>query len=186
MSAYVLCAMCRFSDAGNRGSIDTRGRPASEKRQGRKSRLVVQRRCGVRYGDLAAGLGLKGLGRSGCRGRLAANPGRADRGERSVGTLPDGICDADAGQSGGRAHRPMWIELCYIPKRQLRPARSMFSLSVFPGAGADPDLTRPLRSGFAVMPYSTPAPAARPRWRSVGEVHGGCLTPHCRRRRSRP
>ena len=94
--------LCRFSDAGNRGSIDTRGRPASEKRQGRKSRLVVQRRCGVRYGDLAAGLGLKGLGRSGCRGRLAANPGRADRGERSVGTLPDGICDADAGQSGGR------------------------------------------------------------------------------------
>jgi hypothetical protein len=28
--------------------------PASEKRQGRKSRSVVQRRCGVRYGDLAA------------------------------------------------------------------------------------------------------------------------------------
>ena len=27
--------LCRFSDAGNRGSIDRRGRPASEKRQGR-------------------------------------------------------------------------------------------------------------------------------------------------------
>jgi hypothetical protein len=30
---------CRFSDAGNRGSIHTRGRPASEKRRGRKSRV---------------------------------------------------------------------------------------------------------------------------------------------------
>ena len=34
--------------------------PASKKRQGTKSRLVVQRRCGVRYGDFAAGLGFRG------------------------------------------------------------------------------------------------------------------------------
>jgi len=75
MELRLLLLLCRFSDAGNRGSIHTRGRPASEKRQGRKSRSVVQRLCGVRYGDLAAGLGVKRLDRSGCGGRFAANPG---------------------------------------------------------------------------------------------------------------
>jgi hypothetical protein len=35
--------MYRFSDAGNAEAIDTRWRPASEKRQGTKSRSVVQR-----------------------------------------------------------------------------------------------------------------------------------------------
>jgi hypothetical protein len=59
----------------NAETIRALWQPASEKRQGRKSRSVVQRRCGVRYGDLAAGLGLKRLDRSGCRGRFAANPG---------------------------------------------------------------------------------------------------------------
>jgi hypothetical protein len=67
--------MCRFSDAGNDGAIDALGRPASEKRQGRKSRSVVQRRCGVRYGDLAAGLGLKRSNRSGCGGWFGADRG---------------------------------------------------------------------------------------------------------------
>ena len=46
-------------------TLDALGRPASEKRQGRKSRSVVQRRCSVRYGDLAVGLGLKRWNRSG-------------------------------------------------------------------------------------------------------------------------
>jgi len=55
--------------------IDALGRPASEKRQGRKSRSVVQRRCGVRYGDLAAGLGLKRSNRSGCGGWFGADRG---------------------------------------------------------------------------------------------------------------
>ena len=99
MSCLLLC---RFSDAGNCGINPHARAPASEKRQGRKSRSVVQRRCGVRYGDLAAGLGLKRLGRSGCRGGLAANPGWAHWGERAVGTFHDGICGADTGQSRGR------------------------------------------------------------------------------------
>jgi hypothetical protein len=70
-----LPVLCRFSDAGNDGAIDALGRPASEKRQGRKSRSVVQRRCGVRYGDLAAGLGLKRSNRSGCGGWFGADRG---------------------------------------------------------------------------------------------------------------
>ena len=57
------------------GGIHPLGRPASKKRQGKKSRSVVQRRCGARCGDLAAGLGLKMSNKSGCRGRFAANPG---------------------------------------------------------------------------------------------------------------
>jgi hypothetical protein len=50
-------------------------RPASEKRQGTKSRSVVHRWYGVRYGDLAAALGLNRLDRSGCRGLFASNQG---------------------------------------------------------------------------------------------------------------
>ena len=73
--APVRPVLCRFSDAGNDGAIDALGRPASEKRQGRKSRSVVQRRCGVRYGDLAAGLGLKRSNRSGCGGWFGADRG---------------------------------------------------------------------------------------------------------------
>jgi hypothetical protein len=94
--------LCRFSDAGNRGSIHTRGRPASEKRQGRKSRSVVQRRCGVRYGDLAAGLELMRLDRSRCGGWFAVNRGWLHRGEGAIGTLHDGICGANTGQCRGR------------------------------------------------------------------------------------
>jgi len=45
--------LCRFSDAGNGGTIDGLDRPASEKRQGRKSRGVGHQRCSGRYGDLA-------------------------------------------------------------------------------------------------------------------------------------
>jgi hypothetical protein len=44
--------MCRFSDAGNDGLFHALMRPASEKRQGTKSRWVGHGRCSGRYGDL--------------------------------------------------------------------------------------------------------------------------------------
>jgi len=66
-------------------TLDALGRPASEKRQGRKSRSVVQRRCGVRYGDLAAGLGLMRLDRSRYGCRFAVNRGWSHRGEVAIG-----------------------------------------------------------------------------------------------------
>jgi hypothetical protein len=47
-------------------------RPAAEKRQGTKSRAMVQRRCRRRYGDLATGYGLRRLERSACDDRLSA------------------------------------------------------------------------------------------------------------------
>ena len=96
-----LCAMCGFSDAGNRGSIHTRGRPASEKRQGRKSRSVVQRRCDVRYGDLAAGLELMRLDRSGCRGRFAVNRGWSHRGEGGSARCTTGFAVPVQANAGG-------------------------------------------------------------------------------------
>jgi hypothetical protein len=48
-SAYVQVFGCRHDDA-----IHALRRPASEKRQGTKSREVGHRRCRGRYGDLAA------------------------------------------------------------------------------------------------------------------------------------
>jgi hypothetical protein len=49
-------------------------RPASEKRQGRKSREVAHWRCRGCYGDLAAGFGLMRLDKIGCRDRFSAEP----------------------------------------------------------------------------------------------------------------
>lgn len=49
MSACVQVFGCRHDDA-----IHALRRPASEKRQGTKSREVGHRRCRGRYGDLAA------------------------------------------------------------------------------------------------------------------------------------
>ena len=49
MSAAVQVFGCRHDDA-----IHALRRPASEKRQGTKSREVGHRRCRGRYGDLAA------------------------------------------------------------------------------------------------------------------------------------
>jgi hypothetical protein len=43
--------MCRFLDAGDDEPLNPLIRPASEKRQGTKSRSVGQRRCRRRYGD---------------------------------------------------------------------------------------------------------------------------------------
>jgi hypothetical protein len=64
--------MCRFSDAGNGATIDGLDRPASEKRQGRKSRDVRQRQCRGRYGDLAAGYLAGRFERSGRCGRVGS------------------------------------------------------------------------------------------------------------------
>ena len=54
--------LCRFLDAGDDEPLHPLMRPASKKRQGRKSRSVVHRRCRRRYGDLATGHGLMRLG----------------------------------------------------------------------------------------------------------------------------
>jgi hypothetical protein len=43
--------LCRFLDAGDDEPLNPLIRPASEKRQGTKSRSVGQRRCRRRYGD---------------------------------------------------------------------------------------------------------------------------------------
>jgi hypothetical protein len=50
----------------------------------------------------------------------------------------------------------------HMPKRQFKPTRSMLSLSVLP-APAPIQIHSPLALRFCVMPYSTPAPAAKPR-----------------------
>src|ERR1700694_6247641 len=58
-------------------------RPASEKRQGTKSRWVTGRGCRGRYGDFAAGLGLLRLERCGRRARFSSK-GPGLRGWKSV------------------------------------------------------------------------------------------------------
>ena len=67
-----VCFLCRFSAAGNDEPLHALWRPAAEKRQGTKSRAMVQRRCRRRYGDLATGYGLRRLERSACNDRLSA------------------------------------------------------------------------------------------------------------------
>jgi hypothetical protein len=49
MSAYVQVFGCRHAE-----TIPTLGQPASEKRQGTKSRGVGHRQCGGCHGDLAS------------------------------------------------------------------------------------------------------------------------------------
>jgi hypothetical protein len=83
----------------NAETIRALWQPASEKRQGRKSRSVVQRRCGVRYGELAARPSVRSLDWSGCRDGFAAQHGFARRCERAVGALNDKISGATAGES---------------------------------------------------------------------------------------
>ena len=92
--------MCRFSDAGNGEAIHTLGRPASEKRQGRKSRWVGHRQCSGRYGDLASGCGAGRSDRSGRGGRFGSKVGCAHRRERVNGELRDWNSDAFSGHSG--------------------------------------------------------------------------------------
>src|SRR5205823_702985 len=73
--------------------------PASEKRQGTKSREVVHGRCSGRYGDFAAGSGLRRLDRSGCDDRVSATRRGVRRYERAFWASRDKIGRATAGES---------------------------------------------------------------------------------------
>ena len=55
----------------------------------------------------------------------------------------------------------------HMPKRQFTPARNIFSLSVLP-APAPTHIHSAFALRFWVIPYSRPAPAARPRGMKVG------------------
>jgi hypothetical protein len=81
-------------------TIHALGRPASEKRQGRKSRWVKHGRCSGLYGDLAAGWGAGRFDRSGRAGRFGSKVGCARGRERVNGVLRDPLSDAVSGQSG--------------------------------------------------------------------------------------
>ena len=86
MSSCVQVFGCR-----NDETIHALGRPASEKRQGTKSRWVGQRRCGGRYGDLAAARRLEEVDEAATASCLLQTmDGRVGVNERS-GTLHDGI-----------------------------------------------------------------------------------------------
>src|ERR1700730_13991905 len=76
-SVVVQVFGCRDAE-----TIAALGEPASEKRQGKKSRGVGHRRCSGRYGDLASARAL----------------GKLRRGWRSDRTLFDRICGAITGQ----------------------------------------------------------------------------------------
>jgi len=112
----ALPLLCRFSDAGNGATIDGLDRPASEKRQGRKSRDVRQRQCSGRYGDLAAGYLAGRFERSGRCGRVGSKNRSACAGVRADCGLRDRIGGGVAGRSGwpGQAgalpagSRPEW------------------------------------------------------------------------------
>jgi hypothetical protein len=91
--------MCRFLGRRHDGAIDVFGRPASEKRQGTKSRSVLRRRFGGLYGDLARRRGVPSLDRSGCRDRFAAVPGSTRRRKRADCALNDKIAGVSAGES---------------------------------------------------------------------------------------
>jgi hypothetical protein len=65
-------------------------RPAIEKRQGTKSRWVMQRRCRGRYGDLAAVTALIILDRSGWSDRFVVSPGIERLAARCAATFAAG------------------------------------------------------------------------------------------------
>jgi hypothetical protein len=81
-------------------TIHALGRPASERRQGRKSRWVKHKRCSGLYGGLAAGWGARRFDRSGRAGRFGSKVGCARERERANGMLRDPISHAVSGQSG--------------------------------------------------------------------------------------
>ena len=111
---------CRTADEGNRVSssglakgevsccagfrmsasraLDALGRPASEKRQGTKSREVGRRRCRGLYGDLAAGSGWARLDQSGRPNRFGPWDGCGRRAERTERALLDRVGGATAGR----------------------------------------------------------------------------------------
>jgi hypothetical protein len=90
--------LCRFSDAGNDEARHTLGRPASEKRQGTKSREVRHGRCRGLYGDLAAasdwGGWLGGPAPIALPRRMGLGNGLNER----HGALPDRVGGATAGR----------------------------------------------------------------------------------------
>src|SRR4026208_2030937 len=69
MSGHVQGFRVRVCGCRHDGATRARRRPASEKRQGTKSREVGHRRCRGRYGDLA---GASGWARLGQRSRRKA------------------------------------------------------------------------------------------------------------------
>ena len=75
--------------------------PASEKRQGTKSRSVTGSGCRGRYGDFAGGLGLLRLERGGRRARVSLKGAGLRRWKCVECTLHDGIDGATARQSRG-------------------------------------------------------------------------------------
>jgi hypothetical protein len=95
MAAFVQVFRCRHCE-----TIRALRRPASEKRQGRKSRWVGHRRCRGLYGDLASGCRAGRYGRSGRAGRFGSKVGWARGHERVNGLSGDAISDAVSGPSG--------------------------------------------------------------------------------------
>jgi hypothetical protein len=95
MAAIVQVFRCRHCE-----TIRALRRPASEKRQGRKSRWVGHRRCRGLYGDLASGCRAGRYGRSGRAGRFGSKVGWARGHERVNGLSGDAISDAVSGPSG--------------------------------------------------------------------------------------
>ena len=100
-SASNVRVCAGFSDAGRDEAIHALGRPASEKRQGTKSREVGHRRCDGLYGDLAAASGLRKLEGSGRGNCFGSRDECAGRGERAGRMLREKIGGASAGQSNG-------------------------------------------------------------------------------------
>ena len=94
MSGVVQVFGCRDAE-----TILTLGEPASEKRQGRKSRDVGHRRCSGRYGDLTPASVLGKLSRRWRSDRFSWNAGRACWREQADRTLLDRIFGAITGQS---------------------------------------------------------------------------------------
>jgi hypothetical protein len=85
----------------NAKTIHALMQPASEKRQGTKSRWVGHRRCRKLYGDFAASSGSKGMRRSGRADGFAPRRGCACSAERSDRRFVDQNGAGDAGQSDG-------------------------------------------------------------------------------------
>ena len=69
--------LCRFLDAGDCDDSRALDRPAFKKRQGTKSRSVVQRRCGLDYGDFAVAGYLRNMHTGGCDDGVSAKVGWA-------------------------------------------------------------------------------------------------------------
>ena len=81
--------MRRFSDAGTHDANDALWRPASEKRQGTKSRWGNVGEC-RNYGDFAAGSGVDVVERGGKVGNFATR----DVGELNCERVTDRLCKA--------------------------------------------------------------------------------------------